>query len=81
MTDFLANRSQTVIVEGARSEIAPVKSGVPQGSVLGPSLFLLYINGLSSYMNKNSSVSLFADDCFLYHTIDNNQESEPYKRT
>ena len=76
ITDFLANRSQTVIVEGAKSEIAPVKSGVPQGSVLGPSLFLLYINDLPSYIHKNSSVRLFADDCVLYRTIDNNQDSK-----
>ena len=61
---FLANRTQQVIVKGKFSDIAQVKSGVPQGSVLGPCLFLFYINDLQD--NLSSTVRLFADDTLLY---------------
>ena len=54
---FLTGRSQTVILEGASSSEIPVNYGVPQGSVLGPLLFLLYINDLPE--NIHSQVRLF----------------------
>ena len=58
--EFFDNRHQSVIVNGSSSEPIPVSSGVPQGSVLGPLLFLIYINDLS--MKVKSKVRLFADD-------------------
>ena len=61
---FLSSRSQSVCVNGAASLPTDVLSGVPQGSVLGPVLFLLYINDISE--NVLSSIRLFADDCVLY---------------
>ena len=57
---FLVGRSQTVVLDGESSDELPVLSGVPQGSVLGPILFLLYINDLPE--NVQSQVRLFADD-------------------
>ena len=64
---FLGNRSQTVVLEGEESESAPVTSGVPQGSVLGPILFLVYINDLPEELS--SQVRLFADDTVVYLTV------------
>ena len=61
---FLANRTQKVRVNGAESEWAPVLSGIPQGSILGPILFSLFVNDLPE--NIKSLVSLFADDTKLH---------------
>ena len=63
MRNFLTQRTQQVVCEGERSTPKKVLSGVPQGTVLGPLLFLLYINDLPS--NLKSSVRLFADDCLV----------------
>ena len=65
--NFLSNRTQQVVVEGEMSSIGQVTSGVPQGSVLGPTLFLAYINDISN--NISSKVRLFADDTILYRQI------------
>ena len=64
---FLLGRTQAVVLEGERSAEVPVTSGVPQGSVLGPLLFLLYINDLPQ--NIRSQVRLFADDTAVYLTV------------
>ena len=64
---FLLGRTQAVVLEGERSSEVPVTSGVPQGSVLGPLLFLLYINDLPQ--NVQSQVRLFADDTAVYLTV------------
>lgn len=66
--DFLTNRTQNVVLEGETSNNIPVTSGVPQGTVLGPILFLIYINNLAEYM-KHSKLRLFADDSIIYKEI------------
>ena len=64
---FLKNRVQRVVVDGRQLRSATVDSGVPQGTVLGPLLFLLHINDLPSVVD--SQVRLFADDCLVYRPI------------
>ena len=64
---FLSNRTQTVVLNGYCSSSTRVLSGVPQGTVLGPLLFLLYINDLPQQVS--SQIRLFADDCILYRQI------------
>ena len=65
---FLSNRTQQVLLNGKSSDTANVLSGVPQGTVLGPLLFLIYINDMPSYVK--SHIRLFADDAYLYRIID-----------
>jgi len=67
ITDFLSNRSQCVVVRGKSSKRSPVISGVPQGTVLGPLLFLIYINDMPNEVK--SKIALFADDAYLYRSI------------
>jgi hypothetical protein len=67
ISTFLTRRTMRVVLEGERSEEAKVESGVPQGTVLGPLLFLCHINDLPDTVS--SSVRLFADDCLLYREI------------
>ena len=68
ITHFLSSKSQRVVLDGATSDSAPVLLGVPQGTVLGPILFLIYINDLPDWV-VNNTVRLFADDCIIYRPI------------
>jgi ribonucleases P/MRP protein subunit RPP40 len=63
---YLNDRSQQVIVDNTFSDSIPVISGVPQGSVLGPLLFLVYINDIVSALPDGVKIKLFADDCKIY---------------
>ena len=72
--DFLDNRKQTVVINGINSDKVPVSSGVPQGSVLGPILFLAYINDLLEQVK--SRVRLFADDTAMYLAISSTKEGQ-----
>ena len=67
--NYLYQRTQAVGVDGATSATLPVISGVPQGSVLGPLLFLIYIDGLSRIQLSDGTLILFADDIVIYRPI------------
>ena len=70
---FLSDRSQHVVVGGEQTDPAPVTSGAPQGSVLGPILFLVFINDLPKAID--SSCRLFADNTIVYREISSPADS------
>ena len=67
LTQFLSNRSQYVLVDGCRSKLVDVVSGVPQGNVLGPLLFLLYTSELFSILEYR--LIGYADDSTLMAAV------------
>ena len=67
VSSFLTGRTQIVVVDDYTSSEAAVLSGVPQGTVLGPVLFLVFMNDI--IQGSSSSIHLFADDCLAYHEI------------
>ena len=67
LTDFLKDRKQRVVLNGQNSLWANVEAGVPQDSILGPLLFLIYINDLTD--NLSTNVKLFADDTSLFSVV------------
>jgi len=76
--NYLLNRSQFVQVEDAVSENCPVSSGVVQGSLIGPVLFLIYINDIVNYV-KTASLKLYADDAKIYISCPRNEQNVKLK--
>ena len=68
ISSFLSNRWLQVVLDGKSSQEYPVNAGVPQGSILGPTLFLLYINGIPD--NVICDIAIYADDTTLYFKCD-----------
>ena len=75
---FLCFRQQRVVVNGVKSDWGPVLSGVPQGTVLGPLLFCMYINDILS--DIESEIRLFVDDCVCYREIKDEDDTMKLQR-
>ena len=67
LSDFLSNRKQRVVLNGQTSSWAIITAGVPQGSILGPLLFLICVNDLSDGLT--SIIKLFADDTSFFSVV------------
>ena len=75
LNSFLSNREQTVIINGKKSRSEKVQSGVPQGTVLGPILFIIYINDITQVI-RHSYIKIFADDSKLVKAIKSMSDRE-----
>jgi len=73
--NYLTARHQSIAVNGATSDSTSVVSGVPQGSVLGPHHFLIYVNDLASLpISDRSQLTLYVDDLLLFRPISNSSD-------
>jgi len=75
LVDILSERSQRVVLDGVSSSYIPVSLCIPQGTILGSILFLIYINDLFEVV-KCSTLRLFADDCIIYHPISDTHDPD-----
>ena len=75
---FLCFRQQRVVLNGVKTDWAPVLSGAPQGTILGPLLFSLYINDISSTIE--SEIRLFADDCVCHREFKDEKDTMKLQR-
>ena len=80
ISGFLRDRTQAVVVDGRSSSQASVLSGVPQGTVMGPLPFLLFINDLPSVADPHTQVRLFTDDCLVNRNIKSIQDQIQFQR-
>ena len=76
ISGYLKDRNQRVKLENSFSTFKPVNSGVPQGSILGPLLFLLFINDISDGLDPKTNISQYADDTKLWRAMNSERDCE-----
>ena len=69
LRSYLANRRHRTVIDGFASDWRYVPSGVPQGSIIGPLLFLIFINDIADDISTDTSISLYADDAKCYRKL------------
>ena len=74
--NYLKDRKQCVLVGGVQSGLKDVRSGVPQGSILGPLFFVMFINAMSDYVSEGTEIALYADDTKIWRRIVNWSDHE-----
>ena len=77
---YLQDRLQRVVIDGSFSDTVSVNSGVPQGSILGPLLFVLFINDIYEQISPGTSIALYADDTKIWRRILSYADCEPLNR-
>ena len=80
LKNYLCEREQSVVLDGVKSSLKPVLSGVPQGSILGPILFVLFINDLHEGISTDTHIALYADDTKLWRSIKNEEDITQLQR-
>ena len=75
LCSYLSNRKQHVVLSNKFSTTLPVKSGVPQGSILGPLLFILFINDIYDNISPDTNISLYADDTKIWRQMNSYNDS------
>ena len=74
LMNYLGEREQSVVLDGIKSSSKHVLSGVPQGSILGPILFVLFINDLPQGISEDTHLALYADDTKIWRSIRNEED-------
>ena len=78
---YLSNRQQRTVINGFTSAPCQVTSGVPQGSVLGPLFFIMFMNWLTKVpLSDNTKLILYADDILLYKAVNSDQDSDAFQQ-
>ena len=67
---YLINRTQRIVIDGYSSSLSEVTSGVPQGSILGPLFFVIFINDLPGVVCSDNTIALYADNSKMFRVID-----------